>query len=198
MIGIEAIPKLFPRSPKSGERIAGKPMRTVGHSQNNRDKEREARIIAMREAGLLNSDIARDLGITRERVRQIVKRSGRTDLLGYSFQAARKREQAAPDEIRTCVICGRQFAARPHKATMACSVKCGGRRRAKTTTAEEIAFVERVLCARRAGEKWLAIAMREGFKVTSHPATVGHLCSQLSRRAARNGIDITDIFRRRA
>lgn len=109
----------------------GKPGRPPGEDESLR--ERNDSILASFESGERQVDIARRLGITRERVRQIIYRAigpGAKKKLSRKRRAAARRRQldgvlVRLETLKRCVVCGGAiWRSRSGKSARTCSEEC--------------------------------------------------------------------------
>lgn len=112
------------------------------------DPDRLKDVFSLRERGETYKDIGKKFGLTGERVRQLLKYSGRSDLLGYKVRHI----------DWSCSICGLERRVSPGKAHahQACSQECGGRLLA-IRTALKLESVERAIIImdhRARGDSW--------------------------------------------
>jgi predicted nucleic acid-binding Zn ribbon protein len=89
-----------------------------GSKGKHRFPDRDARLVARRAEGLTLEQLSSEFGITRERARQIVKRSGNPDLIGRVSYKSMPR----PDIL--CMICGRKMAYPRGGSKATCSDEC--------------------------------------------------------------------------
>ena len=115
---------------------------------------RNAEIIALREQKLAYQEIGDRYGISRERVRQILKEEGRADLCGYS-----KGPHAPQYETRTCRQCPKTFVCRATYYQVFCSREC----RSRYITPRRRQAFDRMVILRGQGRSWRQVDIALGY-----------------------------------
>lgn len=117
---------------------------------------RDARIVSWREAGRSLEEIGQELGITRERVRQILKLLGRDDLRNVGCATR-------PDRMITwaCRGCGKEHTTAASLGKRGyCDRECFlAKRRRESTWAQR---VPEIIAARKTGKTWREIGETYG------------------------------------
>lgn len=125
-----------------------------GHDRSKLMARREA-IIAARREGRDISDIGREFGITRERVRQIIATAGDPSLIGWR----RSRRLPRP----ACAVCGKPCGGRHAKT---CSIECravAAQGTGRNLRTDWRANYERAKAMRAEGMTWNAVAAALGI-----------------------------------
>ena len=140
--------------------------------------------VILREQGLTYKAIGDKLGVSRERIRQVLHAMGRSDLC----------HRPPLIDLPGCLNCGARVEARQRKF---CSKKCGQEYRAKTPTEWQrrlirIVFDERV--NKNPPSRWVDIAQLIGMK--AHKGT--SIPSHFRKACRRAGVDPSPAFGRQA
>lgn len=145
-----------------------------------RQAKRLAKIIAMREQGEGYREIGDAFGITRERVRQIIKAAGRKDLTGYEIFWKTHGTQPRP-----CEECGGPFIP-TNKGTRFCSRKCMNPSR-RGIRPKTVNLAKYALKRRREGATWQVIGSERGLSFAAGMRA-------LQKYGKETGVDVSAAF----
>ena len=155
---------------------AARPKQSVEKIEAN--KARAAEFAALRPR-LTFEEIGDRYGITRERVRQVLKAHGYTNLLG-----THSRPWKWVRVTRICLHCKTEFQVTPKSRRKFCSRVCGRRYHEKSDLAEK------VIELRRSGKTWRECG-EATFGGVSQPATYAQQAA--ARWAKRRGLDYKQL-----
>ncbi len=146
------------------------------------DAERLNYIVSLREKGETYNSIGKRVGVTGERIRQLLKRSDRVDLTGSKYRHV----------DWSCMVCGQERRLTPSKAHLysTCSNKCWGRVYS-TRLALRPKSVARAIAAmdqRACGGSWVDATAATDLAGSSNPARVFYF---LSLWAKAIDVDVT-------
>lgn len=161
---------------KHGGSVAKKRGRPPGFA----DKQRTAEIIKMREGKSTYQEIGARFGISKERVRQILHKAGRSDLCHRKWNNRSHCGPYKPRIEKECAQCGKTMLLIPSRSgRIYCSRKCYGlleRQRDKLVV---------ILGDRISGMSWTEVAKKHGYVNPTSPRSV------ITILAKRSGLDIS-------
>ena len=112
-----------------------------------------AEIIEQRERKRSYKEIGEQFGLSKERVRQLLHQSGRSDLCGHFLKRVK----------RNCPACGREIVVQPSSTKRHCNARCAGEMHPlRVPRAVKEALVLDIETRRQMGEKWREIASAVG------------------------------------
>ena len=125
-------------------------------------------MIGFRENGLTYAAIGKMYGITRERVRQLLVRANRPEVMGFLPHTRRERA-FTPRLMAICKACGaeRAYLASQRKPVF-CSKRCCSLGELESVVRRRIA---EIFEARLKGESWASLGKRFGWPDSTQPAS---------------------------
>ena len=157
----------------------------LAHPSRNADST----LADLRRQGLTLEQIGQQVGLTRERVRQRLKRCGDPSLVGLAAPVHVKRRQQTIERLtRVCENCGASFVAQAASPGRFCSQRCF--RVAPHT--QLCARAEKIIAARRQGKTWAQAWLAAGYNRTGNMANAAR--KTVIRYAESENVDIGDIF----
>ena len=146
-------------------------------------------IIDLRRQGLTLEQIGQQVGLTRERVRQRLKRCGDPSLVGRAAPVhVRRRQQAVERLTCICETCGESFVKKQQNLGRFCSSRCF-RLNAHSRVCTR---AEKIIEARRHGMTWAQAWLAAGYGRNVNMAANAR--ETIIRYAKSEGVDINDIF----
>ena len=144
----------------------------------------------LRRQGLTLEQIGRQVGLTRERVRQRLKRCGDPSLVGRAAPVHVRRRQKKIERLtRVCESCGVSFIAHSASEGQFCSRRC-------RWAGDHIRFcarAEKIIEARRQGMTWEQAWLTAGYN--THSGNMASSAMLVAKRYAESeNVDISDIF----
>ena len=123
----------------------------TGPRPETRYRDHWPHVIELREKGLTYQRIGASLGISRERVRQILHAAGRSDLC--------HRYRAKPRPEMTCPVCGERY----QGTAVFCSMKCRQRHRNLAFYPRDLPRARAIVAMRKSDKSWDTVAAHQGF-----------------------------------
>ena len=147
-------------------------------------------IAELRRRGFTLQQIGSRFGITRERVRQRLKRYGDPGLIGRAAPVHITRRQQTIERLtRVCENCGASFVAQAANPGRFCSQRCFR----VASHNQFCALAEKIIKARRQGMTWAQAWIAAGYNDRrSYMASAAH--TTVMRYSESENVDISDIF----
>ena len=146
-------------------------------------------IAELRRQRFTLQQIASRFGITRERVRQRLKRYGDPGLIGFAAPVhVTRRQQTIERLTRVCENCGASFVAQAASPGRFCSRRCSQ----VAPHTQFCARAEKIIASRRQGMTWAQAWIAAGYNGDGNLANFARMT--VIRYAESENVDISDIF----